>query len=532
MKHRRVLFTTIAVGLALLVGSPAFAGKKRVAVLEIEGARDDRLRNDVAKLLKKQARPLPAKDFERAQRKLKIKRLTARNVRKVAQRIEADGVIEGILVAEGSGYVLRLRLREGATGRTVRKFTVFLKSPRMSRSIAKQLQKKLVAAVGNLEPVLDDPPEPRERIEDEEFDDVEEGAEFEDEEPVRQLRKRSKRSKRSKRAKRSRARDFIDDSDMEALPVDNDDDAEEEEMIDEDDDWDDDEEIEDEDGDTRDSDRDDDSGDERRADPTGRTAVISISAGATVIGRSLKFAARPDLMTPPSEYNGAYAPGATLQGEFFPLATGDKSDSPTTKLGFAVDIERSVGLSSQVQGPDAMAAPVKLPTQRQKYGVHALYRHNFGTKSTHPSATVSVGYNKLAFEVDLSNAPEGVIIDVPNVAYSYVDPGLKLRFPAGEKLALLAEGKFMAVLDAGEMVTAEQYGKSTVVGFDGDVGIEVKAAARWIVRAGAHLTLVGYTFQQGAGELSSNRDGDLATLDVGGASDRYLGGYLTAGYLY
>src|SRR5690606_41760216 len=58
-----------------------------------------------------------------------------------------------------------------------------------------------------------------------------------------------------------------------------------------------------------------------------------------------------------------------------------------------------------------------------------LYRHNFGDGPRGLSLGLSVGYSRLSFVIDKAAAPEGVIVDVPNVVYSYLDPGASVRIP-------------------------------------------------------------------------------------------------------
>ncbi len=370
MKHAsRVLLTIIICGLAVLVGGQAAeAGKRRVAVLDVEGARNHRLRDDVAKLVGQKHKVLSSKAYRKAAKKAKAKRLRPKDVRRVAALLAVDGIIEGQLVAEDNGYVLRLRLREGATGKTVRKFTVFLRSPKMSRKIRKQLSKRLLKAINNLEPISADEDEWSE-------DDEQKDLEAERRRARKAERKRRKKERADKRKRmraekrnrkredRRRARDFIDDSDIEAARGSTDDN---EDDFDDFDDFDDDDfDFDDDDDDDGDDSDEDDRGSIRRGAPDPRTAAVTVHAGATVIGRQLKFTYRTDIAMPPSQYNGAYAPGATLSGEFYPMAFGSDSNSKAKNIGFAFDVERSIGLSSQIATAEGME-PIKLTTQRQK----------------------------------------------------------------------------------------------------------------------------------------------------------------------
>jgi hypothetical protein len=96
-------------------------------------------------------------------------------------------------------------------------------------------------------------------------------------------------------------------------------------------------------------------------------------------------------------------------------------------------------------------------------------------------------------------------------------------------IAGIVEAKFLAVLDTGEIQQPTQYGAAKVTGVDADGGVEMRFGQHFLARAGARLLFMGYDFK-GTGAMT-DRDGNGET-DVGGAADRYLGGYLTAGYLF
>jgi hypothetical protein len=81
----------------------------------------------------------------------------------------------------------------------------------------------------------------------------------------------------------------------------------------------------------------------------------------------------------------------------------------------------------------------------------------------------------------------------------------------------------LLMLDAGNIQTQAQYGQAKVTGVDASLGIEIMLGQRFAIRLAGEFALVGFSFT-GNGQMSNNRDGDPSTKDVGGASDRYLGG--------
>ena len=138
-------------------------------------------------------------------------------------------------------------------------------------------------------------------------------------------------------------------------------------------------------------------------------------------------------------------------------------------------------------------------------------------------------FNKLTFSIDESGAPEGVVIDIPDTSYTYIDPGLGLRFPITGSIAALGEARFLFVTKAGQIQQMMQYGTTTITGYDVDLGGEYKLSSSLLVRAGLRYTALSLKFD-GSGELT-DRNGD-GTQDVTAAKDKYLGLYAAAGWLF
>ena len=257
-----------------------------------------------------------------------------------------------------------------------------------------------------------------------------------------------------------------------------------------------------------------------------RTTPLLVNAGISFVGRNLTFKSSAPADQQPQGYKGKTVPGVYATGELYPATfAGVKGVLANVGVGFVAD--RVIKLNSSVS--DGMDGTALLATKQSRYGANLRYRHNFGDGPRGVSLWGSVGYNRMLFSIDKSAAPENVIVDVPNVAYSYVDPGLGVRVPIAGALSAAVEGKFLAVLGTGEVQTPEQYGAATVTGFDADAALEYAFGDHFLARAGARLIQIGYSFK-GNGVLS-DRDAN-GSADVGGASDRYLGGYVTAGYAF
>jgi hypothetical protein len=178
---------------------------------------------------------------------------------------------------------------------------------------------------------------------------------------------------------------------------------------------------------------------------------------------------------------------------------------------------------------------ILLPTQQQRAGIGLIFRHTFGSSPTSPSVAVSVRYNRSRFEIDRAEADEVMVdIDVPNVDYAFFDPGVSFRIGVTPAISVSAEGRFLAVTEAGEIQQANEYGASKIFGFEADICGEYQVNRRVFARLGARAMGFSFDFNPDPAVAVSDRldrDGD-GTQDVGGAFDRYLGGYLAIGALF
>lgn len=505
----------IAVITAAILAAPSLASaQKRIVVLEVEGARDRTLRGSLAKIVGDENRVIDGAKYTRLAKRMKARKLTPENVALVAAKLEADGVIESMIVADSDQYMLRIRVREGATGRTIKKLAVKLKKPSLSRGMREQLSERLLDAVDELrfnDAELDfEPASGLEPDEDEAADEDEDSDDAEASDEDRAEGKNARRAGRDRMADRKVA--SLDDEDGE--------------IVDEDDEGDDD----DDDLDDDDAPRASRAGVQRGATPVPaavhrRRGAMSLSAGVAVMTRELAFTTRPDMVNAPQGYTGPAAPAVRVAGELYPLAIDSSRTGLAANIGIGFELDHVIGLQTQV---DSGGTAVNLPTSEMRYSAGLRVRHAFGSKPTHPSIKLSVGYSKLEFAVQKQ---EGVAIDLPNTSYTYFDPGLELRVPFTTRVAMMAGARAMLMRSAGEVQQDDQYGTAKITGYDAGGGFEVAWSSRLVFQLAARYMAIGYEFQ-GDGEMSNNRDGDPMSVDVGGALDRYISGSLTAGYLF
>lgn len=136
-----------------------------VAVM-IKGKKSATLRLAVEELLSDRYDVVSGKRYRKAAKRLDAQKLKPSHVAKVAAKLGVDAVVTGTLSKRGKKrYLLKLRLRDGTTGKTIEKFTLKLRSRKKLRS---SHEEELIAGLG---PMLDEMAPPAEEEEDEDEDD-------------------------------------------------------------------------------------------------------------------------------------------------------------------------------------------------------------------------------------------------------------------------------------------------------------------------------------------------------------------------
>jgi TolB-like protein len=249
-------------------------------------------------------------------------------------------------------------------------------------------------------------------------------------------------------------------------------------------------------------------------------------AGVSVVSRKLSFDFADGLQNTPQGYDGGLVPGVYAAAEIYPMALIDRKGRGIARdFGLDLMVDKVLVLKSKLEG----GGDESLSTNQTRYGAGLVWRWNFGSSPTNPTIKLSARYNQLSFTIDESEAADPAAIEIPDVSYTFVDPGLELRVPIGERLAVLAEGRYVHVLDAGQIEDADRYGDASVFAFDADLGAELMVMPNLVARAGARFTQYSLEFD-GQGALTERTDD--GTQDVTAASDRYLGFYATAGVLF
>jgi hypothetical protein len=537
----------------ILVRPGVAEARRRLVVLELQGDRAEDFQDELVAFLKKKHSVVPTKKWVEAAEDLSATKVTDRNVKKVATKLSIDGLITGTVEKRGSRYYIRLTLRAGTDGKTVTTTELVERAPRFSAEGRATLSDELLGAIDELESAGDDGGDDeadadddgggfgrgRARDRDADDDDADDGggrrltakekaARAKAEKAEKARREKAEKAEREKAAREKRRRDRDADTDEDEIEMgdgDDDDDGGRRGRVADRDDDDDDDPI----GRRRDDDadvEDDIAGDDAPlGDP--RARPLDLAAGLSFTARRLSFATSAGLAMDdqPLGYKSNPVPGVTIGAELYPLAFNRKNRSFTRNLGVTFVFDRVIKIESQIQQGGMV---YKLGTTEQQLGVGAVYRHLIGAKLT---VTASVRYNKRKFVIDRSAAAMPADVDIPDVSYTYVDPGLGLRYLLGPKLALGADLRYLLVTDTGVMQSAAQYGGAKVSGIDVGARLDYQVGDKLLVRAGLGLTRIAFTFD-GNGELSNNRDGDSTTKDVSGATDLYFGGAVTGVYLF
>jgi hypothetical protein len=529
MRSCRLSLLGVAIAVAMVAGlRPAAAAKNRIVVLEIRGTLSEDMRDDIVAMIARRHQIISVAEYDKLAKKLRATAINNKNVAKVAGRLEAEGVVHGwITTAKDDSLLLRLRVRRGRNGAIVKKFAIRLSKERLSKAVKTQIRKRLLSAIADLDRKSGSSSARANKKSGSQGRVVKSKSKSKG-----KTKSKSKSKKRRKKKRKKKKR---------VVPVDHGDDenpfahkgggAKKSEkkskkrtrvaMADDDD-------IE-LDLDDDDDDFDDDKPAARiraRDDDQARTKVsaASVDVGLSVMSRSLAFNSRADLSNAPTGYQGPMVPAVHLAAEFYPGLLDGPSKGLFSRIGAGVVVDRVFGLETAVEGA---TAAINLPTTQMRYGVDVRYRHQLGKHTL----VGSLGFNRLDFMVDKQAAPTGVVVDVPNTAYSYFDPGIELTSRIAEKIKVGGSAKLLLVTSTGEVQHVEQYGAGTVTGFDLGVEGSYQLFADVAVTASASYMTFAYEFH-GNGELSANRDGDPNTIDVAGASDRYIGAYLSATYAF
>jgi hypothetical protein len=263
-------------------------------------------------------------------------------------------------------------------------------------------------------------------------------------------------------------------------------------------------------------------------------AALRLDVGGSVTQRSLKFNTI-QFANAPHNLSLSPVPGARFEGELYPLLLNG-SHGVLANLGLGFDYDKTFGLHlSAVDSANQMTFDV--PVKQSHFGIGLRYRQAFGKTDSGPTLTLGVGYRKSLFSPDRSALTADAAVDAdvrrdaPGTNYTMIDPGATFRLSVTPMVAFSLGGKFLVVTDAGPIQGQRSYGQAKVYGFQAVAGVDVVLGRHLALQFSGELTQVGYSFVGGS-DLSSGLDGDTSKKEVGGLSDRAIGGAATVAVMY
>lgn len=495
---------------AALVAGAAGVGQAeagRVVVLSVSGEGGGEYEDLLTDALADDHRVIDARAFDDAASRAGVDGYEPEALGRVARDLDADVVLDPLIARDRRANVLTIRIRD-RDGKLWRRMTVTIAARRLGRGGIRAVRERLLAEIDALiaEQARRDGAR-RDRVDDRD-----------------RARDRERAATRDRVADRGRAgardrvaaRDPDDDGDDPDLALDG------ENPLDH--------------GDGRgDGERADDDADagaaegrvraRRRAALDPRRAPFTVDVGPAAMNRNLTFRGE-DFAQMPRGYHGAFVPAARVTAELYPIGFANRA-SPAAGIGLYGDYARVLKLTTR----STEAASVALPTQQVRWEVGVRFRYAFGSRPHYPSVAVSVGYGRRAFIIDRTPLA-GQSLDLPDVDYEVVSPGLALRVPLGTaRLALLAGGRFLAVRSAGAIQSPNEYGAATLTGVDAEAGFDIGITRQIVIKARGELSRLGYDFT-GNGAQTRNRDMDPSDQDIAGAADQWISASASLGFAF
>lgn len=489
--------------LAILACAATASAAPKIALPAIEGDITGDMRDDVAAALDgDQLTVLGEKEVNRVYDRLNLENLaelTEKQAKKLSTDLEADAVVTAVLAKKGKTKTLKFRLF--VNGKKQKGFTVQFKNAK-SNKFKTALRSKMVdklegeskppPAVAKTTEEDDEGPVKKRRAAKSEPDDEEDPNPKAKKEKVAQEDDEDEDGAKKRKKKKTAARDD-DDEDEEETAI------------------------------------------EKRMEPkhTPNRAAARVDVGVSVANRSLIFTKRPNFPEGPQPFRNKPVPGARVEAELYPFAFLNP-DNILAGLGGAFEYDKTL-----VNNLTTTAEPnVKVPVNQSAYSFGGRFRFAFGKKPTSPTIVAGLDYGRRRWKADRSKLMDRTSLgglgslDLPDTNYAFLAPVLGFRIPIGGMIALVGQGDALFVSKAGPIQKAESYGKAKIFGFSAEAGLEVIIMNRFALRAAFEFTQIGYDFQGTGGMLANSRDGDPASVDVGGATDRSVGGVATLAVMY
>lgn len=245
---------------------------------------------------------------------------------------------------------------------------------------------------------------------------------------------------------------------------------------------------------------DDDDGDSASARHAVTQAAVRVFVGASFGRRTLTYDSTA-MNKPPSV--GTAAPSGRIEGELYPAAFSTLKGA-AAGIGVFGKYERAFGVKINVP-----LEPNDAPIAQSHYMVGARYRLAFG------SSTVAVGvaYAGRKYVADRSKLAMATKLDMPDVTYSAIAPGVIGRFAITPTIGAFLGADFLLMRSTGAIQKTDQYGPADVIAFELAGGLDVAFGTNYGLHIAADFSQIGFKFKGSPGTMAAARG-------VGAATDR------------
>jgi hypothetical protein len=551
-KSNKWIARAVIVLVALLLGTGvANANRKRLVVLDFEGDEADKVQTSFVKFLKKTHTVVSIDKWNTAADELGATKINEKNIKKVAKKLKVDGVISGNVEKRRDEYIIRLKLRSGASGALVgEQVNAKTDAPKLSKKAKGDLETELYGQIDGLESVRGSGGEEEEEAPPAEEEEDKKPSKFggkqmkneEETEPVKLSKKELEKQKKEEEAAKKEAERVAKEDEKKAK----DDEKKRKEEAKKEEaaalatkkEKDKEEAASSEEEETplpkekkkkkkKTASAEEEEGIEESVEDTGKMSTkmalspanraVDAVVGVSMNMRKMTFSYASDIGQRPAGYKGKLVPGGFIDMTLYPLALGHKRSSK--------DILKNIGATAMydqvllVKSKDASGQELKSAQVRYAFGL--VFRYPFGTSESAPVIGARLRYGSQAFKIS-QPAP------LPSVTYSMIEPGVFFRMPLmSNKLVLDANAAFLLVTNTGQIQDAMKYGGATVTGFELNIGADYHLGEALFLRGLINYETIGFSFKKN-GSLPTPTD----NAKVSGARDNYYGVVVSAGYLF
>jgi hypothetical protein len=240
--------------------------------------------------------------------------------------------------------------------------------------------------------------------------------------------------------------------------------------------------------------------------------ALWLDGGGAFARRTLTWGST-GMMRPPRV--GTASAAGRLEGEVYPAAFSTLK-GPAAGFGISGVMGYTFGLGIEVPNT-TITAPIK----NAHYAIGARYRFVFGQHSV----SAGVSFWRRYFLADRSQLMNADQLDMPDVDYKAIAPGVAARIAVTPKIAAFGSLDLPLMLNSGPIQEPASYGSAKILAFDLRGGAQIIVAKHAALQIAAEFMQVGLSFTGQPGSKASTRM-------VQSATDRSLGISATIGITY